>query len=251
MSNARATFSFEGKEIKIQCFNEDKMKDICQKFANKIKKNLNSLLFIYGGDYINFDLSFKEQASIVDKERNEMSILAYKNEGEENYIIAKIGIKDEDVNKEIKIINSYENFIRENPGKLEEDDIFKNEDEIKNVEIQINDELIPFNYCYKFTKKGKYTIKYTFKNNLKSACLMFGDCELLLNINLSNFNTNNLTNMVCMFYGCSSLSYINLSNLNTINVTDTNGMFYECSSLTIIDLSNLDTTNVTDMCSMF
>ena len=32
----------------------------------------------------------------------------------------------------------------------------KNEEEIKKCEIRINNELIPFNYFYKFKKKGKY-----------------------------------------------------------------------------------------------
>ena len=60
---------------------------------------------------------------------------------------------------------------------------------------------------------------------------MFYKCELLNNIDLSNFNTNNVTNMSWMFYGCSSLNSINLSNFNTNNVTDMNGMFNLCSSL--------------------
>ena len=167
-----------------------------------------------------------------------------------NYIIAEIDIKDEDINKNIKILSSYEEFLRTNPGKLE-NNIFKNEDEIKKCEIKINNEIIPFNYYYKFKSKGKYTIKYSFKNNLKCICLMFGDCKLLTKIDLSNFNTNNVTNMGCMFYGCSSLINVNLSDFNTNNVTDMGGMFYGCSSLTNINLSNFNTNNATDMNDMF
>ena len=29
----------------IECSNEDKMKDICQKYATKIKRNIDSLIF--------------------------------------------------------------------------------------------------------------------------------------------------------------------------------------------------------------
>ena len=72
-------FSFEGAMIIVQCSKEDKMKDICQKLANLIRKNLNSLIFLYGGNLINFQLSFKDQANLTDKKRNEMSILVYKN----------------------------------------------------------------------------------------------------------------------------------------------------------------------------
>ena len=60
---------------------------------------------------------------------------------------------------------------------------------------------------------------------------MFSECNLLTNINLSNFNANNITNMGFMFWGCSSLTNINLSNFNTNNVTNMGFMFWGCSSL--------------------
>ena len=132
-----------------------------------------------------------------------------------------------------------------------ENDTFKNEEEIKKCKIEINDELIPFNYYHKFASKGKYIIKYTFKNNLKNICLMFGDCKLLTNINLSNFNTNNATNMNGMFYGCSSLKNIDLSSFNTNKVTNMSCMFRGCSSLTRINLSNFNTDNATNMRGKF
>ena len=50
--------------------------------------------------------------------------------------------------------------------------------------------------------------------------LMFSNCLILKEINLTNFNTNNVTNMSCMFCECSSLKEINLSNFNTNNVTN-------------------------------
>ena len=324
------------------------MKDICQRYSNKIDKNINSLIFLYGGNQLNFQLKFKEQASIIDKERNEMKVLVYKNEdyqlicpkcGEKikfdtdkiddiilsinniketingskllieniiktssmnsmniqlksvnlilntlnedinkineklknllnentikenkfnkelnvdkinNYIIAEIVIKEEDINKNIRIINSYEERCRTNNYEIKNE--FKNEEEIKKCEISINGELIPFNYFHKFNTKGKYIIKYSFKNNIKSTCSMFYECSSLTKMDLSNFNTNNVTNMRCMFYGCSSLTKIDLSNFNTNNVTDMLGMFKECASLTNIDLSNFNTNKVTNMASMF
>ena len=342
MSDSRIIFTFEGTEVKIQCSKEDKMKDICQKYASKIGRNINSLVFLYGGNYPNFQISFKEQANLIDREKNEMNIIVLKNESDElqcpkcgekinfnnekindikssinnindivkgakliieniikistmdnvnvqlknvnlifnnlnedikklntkfddlfnikdinkeinfdNYIIAKIDIKDEDINKNIKIINSYEEYLRTNPGKLILSDIFNNEEEIKKCEIKINDEIIPFNYNHQFKTKGNYTIKYSFKNNLKNAFLLFGDCKLITYINLSNFNTNNINNMNSMFYGCSSLYYIDLSNINTNNVFDIGCIFRDCSSLTNINLSNFNTDNVINMNGMF
>ena len=90
---------------------------------------------------------------------------------------------------------------------------FKNEDEIKKCVIQINGEITPFNYFYKFKSKGKYTIKYSFINKLKNISLMFYKCSSSSHINLSNFDTNNVTNMYYTFKGCSSLANINLTNI--------------------------------------
>ena len=115
-----------------------------------------------------------------------------------------------------------------------------NEEEIKRCEIRINNQLIPFNYFFKFTNKGKYKIKYTFNNYLTNTNHMFSDCSSLTNINLSNFNTQNVTNMSCMFSNCSSLTNINLSNFNTQNVTNMIYMFSGCSSLTNINIITND-----------
>ena len=149
----------------------------------------------------------------------------------ENYIKAEICIKEEDVNKNIRIINSYEEWMRTNKksDKLEKD--YMNEEEIKKCEIKINNESIPFNYYHKFKSKGKYTIKYLFKYNINKTDLLFGECEAITSIDLSNFNTQDVTNMDSMFGKCFSLSYIDLTNFNTQNVTNMRAMFAGCSSL--------------------
>ena len=172
-----------------------------------------------------------------------------------NYITAEINIKEEDVNKKIRIINSFEEFIKnEEIVFIEEKDYYKyeNEKEIKdNCKIKINNNYIDFNYYYEFKEKGKYIIKYIFTNNIIKADFMFSGCETLENINLSYFNSKNVNNMSYMFYKCKSLSNINLSNLNNQNVTNMRGIFYGCSSLTNINLSNFNTQNVTYMSDMF
>jgi len=126
-------------------------------------------------------------------------------------------------------MNSYEENMRKN--HLEIEDEYKNEDEIKKCEIRMNNNLISFSYFYKFKSKGKYIMRYSFKNNINNTCFMFFGCKLLTNIDLSNFDANNVTNMKFMFAECSSLNQINLSNFNTINVTNMHGMFHKCSSL--------------------
>ena len=338
---SKVTFVFGGVEVIIQCTKEEKMKDICQRYANKIERNVNSLIFLYGGSHINFELSFEDQANIMDKERNEMSVLVYKNENDEyicpkcgekiklnikddiilsinnikdvingiklsidniikvskdnsvniqlknvnylilntltvdiknindkinnilsnniikndninnnNYIIAEIEIKEKDVNKNIRILNSYEESMRSWDNEDVENE-YKNEEQIKKWQLQINGQMIPFNYFYHFKSKGKYTIKYSFNNNITNISNVFCECSSLIDIDLSNFNTNNVTNMRYMFYKCFSLTNIDLSNFNTNNVTNMSGMFFECSSLKNINLSNFNTNNVTNMSGMF
>ena len=345
---SRVIFVYEGVDVIIQCTKDEKMKDICQRCANKIERNIYSLIFLYAGKQLNFNLSFNEQANNMDKKRNEMKILIYKDENNEyicpkcgeriklnikddilssvknikdaidgiklnidnilkisldnsvnvqiknisliinslngdikkinekinnllnynketknendnliknenmnNYIIAEVNIKEEEeVNKNIRILNSYEEHIRENPY-LKIENKHKNEDEIKNCEIEINEKLIPFNYFYQFKSKGKYTIKYSFNNNINNMGYMFIECSKLTSINLSNFNTNKVTNMSNLFSGCSSLTNINLSNIKTNNVTDMDFLFSRCSSLININLSNFNTSNVNKMRHMF
>ena len=104
MSNAIVIFTFEGINIKIQCSTDDLIKDICQKYANKIGRNVNSLVFLYGGSNLNFQLSFKEQANIIDKERNEMNVLVYKNLNE--FVCPKCGEKINLNNEKINDIKS-------------------------------------------------------------------------------------------------------------------------------------------------
>ena len=92
-----------------------------------------------------------------------------------NYIFAEIEIKEIDINKNIRIINSFEKCKREFSFNNKKNDYkYENEKEIKNnCKITINNEIIPFSYFYKFNHKGKYTIKYSFKNNLIKINHMF------------------------------------------------------------------------------
>ena len=331
MLGANTIFTLDGISLTIQCTQNDIMKDICQKYANKIKRNINSLVFLYGGNQLNFNLKFKE--AITDKESNEMKILVYSNETDEficpkcgeniklntekiddiilsinnlketidsakimlenviekssvnivnvqlkgiiiilnnlnedikkskekvknllnenNYIIAEINIEENDMNKNIRILNSYEECLRTEPDTVFKDEKYKNENEIKKCKIRINDELIPFNYFHKFKSKGKYIIKYSFKNKLKNTGFIFRGCANLINIDLSQFNANNVIDTHNMFDRCPSLKYIDFSNFKTNKVRNMIGMFFGCSSLTNIDLSNFNTNNVNDMRYMF
>ena len=167
----------------------------------------------------------------------------------ENYIIAEFIIKDGDIYQDIRIINSYEESMREIGKEIRSD--YMNEEEIKKFVIKINSELIPFNYFHKFEDSGKYIIKYILKDNLTNMSFIFNKCSSLTNINLSNFNTQDVNNMGFMFCKCSSLTNINLSNFNTQNVIHMSWMFSGCSSLKNLNLENFSTQNVKDMFGMF
>ena len=75
MSEAKIIFTLDGVNLTIQCTPEDKIKDICQKYATKVGSNINSLTFLYGGNQMNMEKKFKEQASSFDQSRNEMNVL--------------------------------------------------------------------------------------------------------------------------------------------------------------------------------
>ena len=96
-----------------------------------------------------------------------------------NYISAEINIEECNVNKNIRIINTFEECKRINEWYDKEDDYkFVNEKEIKeNCKIKINDKEIDFNYFYKFKEEGKYIIEYTFNKNIKNVACMFCDCS--------------------------------------------------------------------------
>ena len=66
-----------------------------------------------------------------------------------------------------------------------------------------------------------------------------------------NFDTSKVTTMGSLFYHCNSLKKLDLSNWDTSNVTTMSGMFYACFNLSSLDLSSFNTEKVTTMYAMF
>ena len=230
-------------------FNQPKLK----RHNNYFIKNKESLLHI------------KENKRYF--QENEM--ITYELEKKEiknNFIIGKIYIGENEVNKEIQIINSFENYKRLNNCKIKEEKYLRYENEkeiIENVEIKINGKIIDFSYYYRFQNEGKYRIEYIFKNNLTKTNHLFYNCSNFIKFDLSNFNSEKTTNMSYMFSFCNSLkkiifsnfkvldSFYNNQNFNTQNVNDMSYMFYHCINLKKLDFLFFDTHNVTDMSYMF
>ena len=69
-------FTFKGMNAIIQCNKEDKMKDICYKYVNKIGIDINLIYFLYNG--IKLDLYLNQQTNIIDNDKNEINILIFK-----------------------------------------------------------------------------------------------------------------------------------------------------------------------------
>ena len=40
-------FNFEGNKVEVQCNPNDKLKEVCEKFATKMKKEIKNLIFLY------------------------------------------------------------------------------------------------------------------------------------------------------------------------------------------------------------
>jgi len=71
-------FDYNEKNICLQCRNDDKMKDIFEKFSYKIGEPLDSLYFLYCGNRVDENLILEEILVNNDEENKEIKILACK-----------------------------------------------------------------------------------------------------------------------------------------------------------------------------
>jgi hypothetical protein len=73
---AQVNFTYKGRSINILCNKNDIMRNIFQKFAIKANVNLDSIYFVYSGNYIdNQYLTFDQLSNNDDRIRNTMNIL--------------------------------------------------------------------------------------------------------------------------------------------------------------------------------
>ena len=189
----------------------------------------------------------------------------------ENNIICIHEIGQDDINKDIQIINY---LYEEN---LDPQDCNK-EEITKKSEIYIDNKLIKnFTPVYKFEKKGKYKVKIRFTEaivngksmflncktikiidgnnfnalNLKFTDKMFSECYKLEEIEIDKWKVSNVESMSSMFEKCTSLKEFSAPKWDTKNVKTTESMFEKCSSIKEIDISNWNMENVTSIESMF
>ena len=163
-----AKFTYEGRDIIIQCTKNKKMKDICTNLSNKINFGLNSLVFLYGGGKLNLEKIFQE----LTKE-NRICILGDKYENEEicpkcgrilnNDIINELVSSNNNVNSSLKgIRRQIETIIDDINNKVDTNDIIN---QLKNVNVLINN----INEDIKKMNNKLNTIKLNFSNdNIKT-----------------------------------------------------------------------------------
>ena len=104
---------------------------------------------------------------------------------------------------------------------------------------------------YYFNNSEIHTLRIEWNTIINNTNEMFMDCNKIINIDLTNFNTVNVRNMSYMLFNCASLISINLSNFDTSKVNNLDRIFYNCSSLISLDLSNFKTSKVKNMNRMF
>ena len=221
--------------------------------------NNQKLIGIHYGTSTHYEFNLGSQLinSIVEIEKIKKNLIIFDKQGKyvnvenviKNYIIAEFDVKEDNQNN--RIINSYERCYEEFEfWKYYKE--YENEKEIKeNCEIIIDNKKKPFSYFYEFPKKGKYKIKYYFRNNMTKLDYIFYGCSSLVSLNFSHFNSSAITNMHCMLKGCSALANLNFGNFKTNNVTDMSGVFEGCTSLKDVDLSKFNTDKVNEFGWMF
>ena len=165
MSEAKIVFNFEGRNLTIQCSEEDKIKDICQKFATKIESNINSLLFLYGGNKMNMELKFKEQANSMDIDNKEMKVLVYKKENDDftcHNCNTKFKLNTEKIDDIILSINNIKDTINE--IKLNIENMIKSSTN-NNISIQLQNIIMVLNIINEDINKNNEKLKNLLNEN--------------------------------------------------------------------------------------
>ena len=288
MEKANIIFSFDSNTITIPCLISDKMKDICIRYSTKIQQNINSLIFLYGGSLLNFELSFKDQATSLDNEINEMKVLVYKNESDE-FICPKCGEKIQLNKEKINDIISSNNNIKDTIHgiKLQIDNIVNNSS-INSMNIQLKNINIILNTLNDNIQKNIEKLKNLFNDNntysnykiipttnnnniFKNKNVIKGVLDIKLNEidkNVYLFHTdiynkievylnNTKINMIKdgknwkMDYNFKKEGQYFFEMIFIGNIFCLDGFFQQNYNLISLDLSNFNSSNVTNLAGMF
>ena len=285
MAEANAIFTLDGIEVQIQCSKEEKMKDICQRFAIKAQINPDSFVFLYGGNKLNFNLAFKDQANSIDNGNNEMKVLAYKLEDEE-FKCPKCGEKIKLNKEKIDEIIQNNNKINDsiNGIKLQLENIIKNSlDNLMNIQLKninmiiniINEDISKNNKKLEnllvdndIFKINTININNDIKNkNIISGVLDIEPKEKNNKITLFNLSNTDLDDGIDVYLDNKKINTINEKRIIDYDfpkegsyafeivfkktITDFTKFFEGNSNIISLDLTDLDTSNAISMRSMF
>ena len=122
---ANIEFLLQGSTVMVACDIDEKIRDIFQKFRNKVGLNKNKRIFyLYSGRALNedSDLTFEQTATLQDKQRNKMTI------------VVVVVLEDEELQEKSK----------EKPEEKKENDIIKQKPIIcpeckENIKLEIRD----------------------------------------------------------------------------------------------------------------
>ena len=166
MSVINAIFIFNEQSIIMQCSLENTLEEICQNYATKINKNINSFIFLYGGKQVNFDLPLKNLINGIQYkiENMDKSSLPNNFKNDLNNITKTLNVMSEDIQKNNDIIKSILNKSSSTNNKITK--------KIENTKT-INESIINDNKNKKvenniITKKQEYLKDKTLFMNLKS-----------------------------------------------------------------------------------
>ena len=108
------------------------------------------------------------------------------------------------------------------------------------------------NEIFQFNTTGIKEVIMYFNETLNRTSAFFAECEDLISVDLTNFDTSELKYMDLMFANSINLvSIIFGDNFSTKKVTEMDFLFCLCESLISLNLSMFDTSNVINFNSMF
>ena len=175
------------------------------------------------------------------------------NSNNKNEINIKVKVESKDINKKIFFLYN-STLIKEaykNSNSLSPYNSKNIELNQSNVELFINNKKHEYNNYFYTNKEGIYDIKLKLLIKMKDCSEMFYQCQNIIYIDLSFFNSENIEDTSYMFFGCINLEKINFSSFDTKNVTNMSNMFNSCKKLSTVNLSFFNTSKVRDMSNMF
>ena len=266
---SKAIFIYNGYQTIISCSKDDKIKNICSKFASRKSIDINSLIFIYENKEIDLELKFQKLPNIIDKEIDIRIILVFNKEKNE-IKCPKCGkkiINDKSDNiikytfTQIDMLNKIKYELTQTSLSNEINEI---KEKIKNINIMINNII---KECEKnknninrpdnntFNRNYKYIIKGTIKvEDIYRDVEIFN--QLFKNEGFDVYFNNEKVELIKSYKilyknfhyekGSFDFQIKFYEKLPTLE-----RLFQNCSDLISLDLSEYDTAGYTSMAGMF